>query len=168
MMMIDQWMEWDTDGYSTLSSQTNTYNTNYNTNYCENVVADIPIEVLVCTSSIGSRRNVIQNNPNDALKGHGPKYIFRMSWNTRSPGFEYITSLGLAVNCLVFLQLDPRMARMPSTMRRPETTPPGSRLYLVAHVCKFPCISYCTYTLHLVVHGEESWSSKWQVRIDNY
>ena len=60
---------------------------------------------------------------------------------------------------LVFLQLDPRMARMPSTMRRPETTPPGSRLYLVAHVCNFPCISYHTYTLHLVVHGEESWSS---------
>ena len=50
--MIDQWMEWDTDGYSTLSSQTNTYNTNYNTNYCENVVADIPIEVLVCTSIV--------------------------------------------------------------------------------------------------------------------
>lgn len=92
-------------------------------------------QVLVCTSSIGSRRNVIQTMP---WKDMGQS-IFRMSWNTRSPGTR--------VNCLVFLQLDPRMARMPSTMRRPETTPPGSRLYLVAHVCKFPCISYYTCTL---------------------
>ena len=103
------------------------------------------------------------------------------------------------MNRLVFLTLDSRMAHMPSTMKRPETTPPGSRLYhihspvlrrirapkeqkkikkttfsrcfifhsvIVADVCKFPCVSCYTYSPHLVLHGEESWSSKWKVGND--